>query len=163
MSFEKLLVTREAILHLRSQPSYTDFMKKWQIEVYFRLRSSKIISAFDSGASSTDKQAEGQDVSLFLNASRSLISCIESCWQIDVHLHCLSHRFWKLTSDLIGKYRSWLENTTPASNSDDQDESEGRKSVSTPVPSGEHQQVLMQCLHFYNDVKIIGKKVCGGF
>ncbi|CAG8780067.1 42702_t:CDS:2, partial [Gigaspora margarita] len=45
---------------------------------------------------------------LKLPASKSIIFAIERCWADDVFVYGLSHRFWKLTLQLIQRYKNWL-------------------------------------------------------
>lgn len=181
MSFENRLLAlsesgetdQDPISLLRSHSEYQSFMKKWQIEVYFRLVSSKILSSFDSESAvttATDSSVPEavKDDDLILPASISLLKCIHSCWKDDIHLCTLSHRMWKLTSDLISKYRSWLEKTLPpapeaeqAPEEDGSGDSRRSSSAAPPSTNGDmHQQVLMNCLSAYNDARVLDQKVC---
>ncbi|RIB23229.1 hypothetical protein C2G38_2171963 [Gigaspora rosea] len=45
---------------------------------------------------------------LKLPASKLIIFAIERCWADDVFVYGLSHRFWKLTLQLIQRYKNWL-------------------------------------------------------
>lgn len=38
----------------------------------------------------------------------TLIDCIQTCWKQGVFLHSLSHRFWKLTLQILSRYITWL-------------------------------------------------------
>ncbi|CAG8777326.1 1396_t:CDS:2, partial [Acaulospora morrowiae] len=45
---------------------------------------------------------------LILPASRSVFLAIERCWADDVFIYGLSHRFWKLSLQLVQRYKNWL-------------------------------------------------------
>jgi len=44
-------------------------------------------------------------------------AAIASCWSAQVYIPELSHRFWKLTLQLISRYKSWLDGSVPPTES----------------------------------------------
>lgn len=49
--FESLCSTVADIHRLRSSPAYIDFMKKWQLPVYFQLRFKEIATKYEESLS----------------------------------------------------------------------------------------------------------------
>lgn len=113
--FEDFCGSEKTLINLRQHPSYQTFMKKWQLPVYFQLRFKQIASrcedVFQSESSLTVDSRKGAD-SLVLSASQSIDQAIKTCWSKHVFVFQLSHRFWRLTLQLIQRYKSWLETTT---------------------------------------------------
>ncbi|CAG8499793.1 2025_t:CDS:10 [Diversispora eburnea] len=111
---ESMCTSRKSLLFLRNHPSYVEFMKRWQLPVYFQLRfkeiSSQVEEVLNSGLEfPVDGFIDSQDPkSLILLASKSIFSAIERCWADDVFIYGLSHRFWKLTLQLVQRYKNWL-------------------------------------------------------
>jgi hypothetical protein len=44
-----------------------------------------------------------------LQSTLLLWQLIHRCWDRDIYLQPLCHRFWKLTLQLIARYSTWLE------------------------------------------------------
>ena len=51
----------------------------------------------------------GNSEGFHTNAAQSAYSCIQRCWQNDVLLLPLCHRFWKLTLQILARLTSWVE------------------------------------------------------
>ena len=45
---------------------------------------------------------------LYLGMSQALWHSIQQCWQPSVYVAALTHRFFKLTLQLIARYATWL-------------------------------------------------------
>lgn len=109
---ENMCTSRKSLLYLRNHTSYVDFMKRWQLPVYFQLRFKEISSQVENALiTAIDIQVDSDNdlqSTLKLPASKSIIFAIERCWADDVFVYGLSHRFWKLTLQLIQRYKNWL-------------------------------------------------------
>ena len=46
---------------------------------------------------------------LYLTVSQTLWTEVRHCWRSDVYLAALSHRFWKLSLQLLSRYCFWLD------------------------------------------------------
>jgi len=51
---------------------------------------------------------EQSDPSFVLQCSVQLWQSLQRCWDSDVYLLPLCHRFWKLTLQLVSRYATWL-------------------------------------------------------
>lgn len=107
---EGLCSSKSAISAFRSQPAYTDFMKQWNLGVYFTLRFQEIAGALDGALSATTLQRPDTTRSsgLVLSASEALLGCLQKCWQDDVFVLSLSDKFLGLTLQLLARYSTWL-------------------------------------------------------
>ncbi|GAN06528.1 conserved oligomeric Golgi complex subunit 2 [Mucor ambiguus] len=105
---EGLCNFKRSLLFLRNHPTYAEFMKKWQLLVYFQLRFREIIKdveqVLNDPISSVAVEAN-QEISLY--GGRVVLKAISKCWSDQIFLYGLSHRFWKLTLQLIKRYNGW--------------------------------------------------------
>ncbi|KAI8375844.1 oligomeric golgi complex component, COG2-domain-containing protein [Blakeslea trispora] len=107
---EGLCSSRRSLLSLRNHPIYLEFMKKWQLPVYFQLRFREIIKDIEPFLSDFQQsltQHKTKDSVCFMG-TKAVIEAIERCWSDQVFLYALSHRFWKLTLQLIKRYHTWV-------------------------------------------------------
>ncbi|CAG8680100.1 4961_t:CDS:10, partial [Dentiscutata erythropus] len=70
--------------------------------------SSQVESTLISAIGIPVDSANDLQSTLKLPASKSLVFAIERCWADDVFVYGLSHRFWKLTLQLIQRYKNWV-------------------------------------------------------
>ncbi|CAN8076953.1 unnamed protein product [Agarophyton chilense] len=109
---------------LRSSRATVDFWKHWNLPVYFQLRFQEITSRFDQHlnmgpVSCTTSPLEVGDwnslTSKLLHIecyqatpSASLVACLERCWSEDVFHTALTHRFLRLSLQLLARYCTWV-------------------------------------------------------
>ncbi|XP_046848416.1 conserved oligomeric Golgi complex subunit 2-like [Xenia sp. Carnegie-2017] len=106
--FEKYCRSKENILKLRSHPSYVSFISRWSLPIYFQIRFKEIAGSFESSMlnqCSVNQEENG----LCINVIQEFWKSFERCWDEKVFLFALSHRFWKLTLQLISRLAEWLK------------------------------------------------------
>ncbi|KAL7308698.1 hypothetical protein PS15m_011868 [Mucor circinelloides] len=117
---EGLCNSKRSLLFLRNHPTYAEFMKKWQLLVYFQLRFREIIKdvehVLNDLKSSVAVEAH-QEIRLY--AGRVILKAINQCWSDQIFLYGLSHRFWKLTLQLIKRYNGWAIEVINANKAND--------------------------------------------
>lgn len=45
--------------------------------------------------------------------AQGVIEAVRTCWREDVYLDELGHRFWRLTLQIICRYKNWLDDALP--------------------------------------------------
>ncbi|XP_076897893.1 conserved oligomeric Golgi complex subunit 2-like [Bidens hawaiensis] len=103
--------SRSAVSSFRAETVYADFMKQWNIGVYFSLRFQEIAGSLDSalvGSGLTPIQKSSSEHGLTLKQSLTLLECLRSCWKEDVLVISISDKFLRLTLQLISRYANWL-------------------------------------------------------
>lgn len=45
--------------------------------------------------------------------AQGVIEAVRTCWRDDVYLDELGHRFWRLTLQVIFRYKNWLDDALP--------------------------------------------------
>lgn len=107
--------SQAAVAKFRSETVYIEFMKQWNVGVYFSLRFQEIAGALDSAlmvtiltpiqsSPSDSKRSEN----LSLRQSIALLGCMRSCWSEDIFVLSCSDKFLRLTLQLISRYSHWL-------------------------------------------------------
>eukprot|EP00106_Octopus_bimaculoides_P001032 XP_014768474.1 PREDICTED: conserved oligomeric Golgi complex subunit 2-like [Octopus bimaculoides] len=106
--FEQQCGSQASVRRLREHSSYQVFMSRWSLPVYFQIRFQEIAGAFENSLlSGLNNAPDGSD--MYLHASFHLWESICHCWQPDVYLPTLMHRFLKLNLQLLSRYSSWIE------------------------------------------------------
>ncbi|XP_019708156.1 conserved oligomeric Golgi complex subunit 2 isoform X2 [Elaeis guineensis] len=125
--------SRSAVAKFRSEAVYVDFMKQWNVGVYFSLRFQEIAGALDSALMvTTITPAEnlhgnqGKYQKLALKQSVALLESLRSCWSDDVLVFSFSDKFLRLSLQLISRYSTWLSSGLAAR------KARGANSNSTP-------------------------------
>ncbi|KAL1447642.1 hypothetical protein MTO96_028447 [Rhipicephalus appendiculatus] len=98
---------------LRAQPCYVHFMAKWNLAIYFQIRFQDIACQLESAITQPSQRSKGDEFLLLCH--EALWDALRRCWDEDVFLAPLSHRFWKLTLQLLARHRGWLQQYTARS------------------------------------------------
>lgn len=117
---------------MRSHPTYTAFERRWQLPVYFQLRWKEIVGKLEDTLNIAPRISIGtppystevyncSDVNTLADVdtqrgspqAQGVIEAIRTCWRDDVYLDELGHRFWRLTLQIIFRYKSWLDDALP--------------------------------------------------
>ncbi|CAH1791000.1 unnamed protein product [Owenia fusiformis] len=106
--FERQCGSQASVKRLRAHPSFSTFMTKWSLPVYFQIRFQDIAGSFEL-ALETGLNNAAEDSKYHLHATDVLATCLRKCWQNDVFLIPLCHRFWKLTLQHLSRYATWIE------------------------------------------------------
>ncbi|PKU79464.1 conserved oligomeric Golgi complex subunit 2 isoform X1 [Dendrobium catenatum] len=107
--------SKSAVSKFRLQAVYVDFMRQWNIGVYFSLRFQEIAGALDStlmAASVTPVDNlysnQGKFQILTLKQSVMLLESLRLCWSEDVLVISCSDKFLRLSLQLLSRYSTWL-------------------------------------------------------
>ncbi|KAA8542136.1 hypothetical protein F0562_023288 [Nyssa sinensis] len=101
--------SRSAVSKFRAEVVYFEFMKQWNMGVYFSLRFQEIAGALDSALMVTGLvPIQGNSQDLTLKQSVSLLECLRSCWKDDVLVLSCSDKFLRLSLQLLSRYTHWL-------------------------------------------------------
>ncbi|KAL5268859.1 hypothetical protein ACHWQZ_G002633 [Mnemiopsis leidyi] len=123
--FEKQCQYKERVANLRQHPSYKNFIAKWSLPIYFQIRLQEIAGSFEHQLlspftynSERDDDSAGdkhRDAKYELPVTEMLELCIRRCWDDDVILRPLTHRFFKLTLQLLRRYAVWMSDIPTSS------------------------------------------------
>ncbi|XP_064402845.1 conserved oligomeric Golgi complex subunit 2-like isoform X2 [Halichondria panicea] len=109
-SFEKHCSTESSIKRLRAHPTYNSFMAKWSLPVYFQIRFQDIAGSVESSLSFPLVRAEASEDHPFqLEVFGRVWLAWQQCWSPDVLIPALTHRFWKLSLQVLMRTAVWLE------------------------------------------------------
>ncbi|KAH0941818.1 hypothetical protein HID58_001455 [Brassica napus] len=110
--------SRTAVTKFRTEAVYIEFMKQWNVGVYFSLRFQEIAGALDSALTSPslvfiqdsdlDKRSSPN---LILRQSATLLESLRSCWEEDVLVFSAADKFLRLTLQLLSRYCVWVSSS----------------------------------------------------
>ncbi|KZO95535.1 COG complex component [Calocera viscosa TUFC12733] len=112
-SLETLAPSLTSVLTLRSHASRKAFDRRWQLPVYFQLRWKEIVASLEDVLSGNAVAGENWDGFKSPQAD-AVWKALERCWSEDVFVLELGERFWRLTLQILSRYRSWLAESVPA-------------------------------------------------
>lgn len=108
--------TMEALNTLKENPQYKDFLKKWNLPVYYQIRFQEIAGAVETALTEPASLAlrSGTLDSLMqqefsLHATFAIWNNLQKIWANDVYLHQLFHKFWKFSLQMCARYQTWAQ------------------------------------------------------
>lgn len=101
--FELLCGSRRSVERLRGHAAYIAFNRRWSLPVYFQLRFQEIAGAAEGLFSEPLAECSIHSKPWRLTVGNAVIALIERCWTADVYLPGLTHRFWKLTLQILSR------------------------------------------------------------
>lgn len=95
---------------MRRHNLYHEFDRRWQLPVYFQLRWKEIVVSLEEAFSevSVEPSVMKAETDFLLGQTVSLWRAVTMCWSPEVLIPELSHRFWRLTLQLLNRYATWL-------------------------------------------------------
>lgn len=123
---------------MTAHPTFLAFERRWQLPVYFQLRWKDIVTRLEDGLSTSKLEPESSlkkslsalrpefgmlvltmmmriaEITPFtMSSSAAVWSAITTCWDRNVYVPQLAHRFWKLMLQTISRYRTWIQSGLP--------------------------------------------------
>ncbi|GAA5969864.1 hypothetical protein JCM11641_008068 [Rhodosporidiobolus odoratus] len=109
---ETLCPTLAHLDSLRSHPTYIALFKRFQLPVYFQLRFKEAVGAVERALEVGSASGGGKD-GWVMSESEAVYKALRRCWDDDVWLEELAGRFWRLSLQIISRYRTWLNDQVP--------------------------------------------------
>ncbi|GKV09200.1 hypothetical protein SLEP1_g20741 [Rubroshorea leprosula] len=150
-----------AVVKFRAEPVYVEFMKQWNIGVYFSLRFQEIAGSLDSALTlpslvpvhSSHSDENSQD--LTLKQSITLLESLRSCWTEDVLLISCSDKFLRLSLQLLSRYASWLSFGLAARKKGSASSNAGCEWAISASPD--------DFVYIIHDINWLAKEICGDY
>ncbi|WJX94495.1 Conserved oligomeric Golgi complex subunit 2 [Trifolium repens] len=154
--------SRSAVAKFRSEAVYTEFMKQWNLGVYFSLRFQEIAGSLDSALTTSSlvpvqsldpSEANYQD--LTLKQSVTLLESLRLCWREDVLVLSCSDKFLRLSLQLLSRYSNWLSSGLTA-----------RKNHNTSTGTGREwavSAVIDDFIFVIHDIRCLEEHVRGDY
>ncbi|KAJ4794704.1 Conserved oligomeric Golgi complex subunit 2 [Rhynchospora pubera] len=145
--------TKAAVVRFRSETVYADFMRQWNVGVYFSLRFQEIAGTLDSSLTGPIKPIESraETQKLLLKQSIQLLESLKTCWSDDVLVFSHCDKFLRLSLQLLSRYSTWLSTGLAArrAHSGDAD-----WAISAPVED---------FVYVFHDVSVLISELSGNF
>jgi hypothetical protein len=104
------ILSKTSEQNLKNSKAYQEFSSRWDLVVYYQIRFQEISSSIENIIVNQPFTLIDDPNSLYKTVIASTIfQSIDRCWQKNVFLEPLSHRFWKLTLQCIVRFRVWIE------------------------------------------------------
>lgn len=129
--FEGLCGSQASVKRLRDHPTYHTFINKWSLPVYFQIRFQEIAGGFESSLFTAFNKAPAGSA-YHLHSTHELWTCLQTCWDKEVYLVPLGHRFWKLNIQMLARYATWLDEAYKEQITDRSENTQEHKSKSGP-------------------------------
>ncbi|GAU44978.1 hypothetical protein TSUD_184790 [Trifolium subterraneum] len=154
--------SRSAVAKFRSEATYSEFMKQWNLGVYFSLRFQEIAGSLDSVLTTSSLvpiqsldpgEANYQD--LTLKQSVTLLESLRLCWREDVLVLSCSDKFLRLSLQLLSRYSNWLSSGLTA-----------RKNHNTSTGTGREwavSAVIDDFIFVIHDIRCLEEHVRGDY
>ncbi|KAJ0239732.1 Conserved oligomeric Golgi complex subunit 2 [Hirschfeldia incana] len=153
--------SRSAVTKFRTEAVYIEFMKQWNVGVYFSLRFQEIAGALDSALASPslvfiqdsdlDKRSSPN---LMLRQSATLLESLRSCWKEDVLVFSAADKFLRLTLQLLSRYYNWVSSSLHT-----------RRGNASPSPGCDWavSATTEDFVYVIHDVNYLVSEVCGDY
>lgn len=114
---------------LKQHPTYTAFQKRWQLPVYFQMRYREIVSRLEArlAAASGSSASSVSTAPPLLDASAAVLDAFVLPWLEHCHLPELAARQWRLSLQVLSRYKTWLDSELPSDFNTRQDGRRGEK------------------------------------
>ncbi|CAG9565223.1 unnamed protein product [Danaus chrysippus] len=89
---EEYCSTKEMIKLLHETPEYKSFLRRWNLPVYFQIRFQEV----------------AENDGFILLETYNCWKALQDCWSDGIYIEALSHKFWKLSLQLISRYATWI-------------------------------------------------------
>ncbi|EIW83330.1 COG complex component [Coniophora puteana RWD-64-598 SS2] len=113
-SLEFLAPSTHAVESMRVHPVYATFERRWQLPIYFQLRWKEIVPKVeDALAPFTNSGLKHERGQFITTQSNAVWTAITSCWSAQIYIPELGFRFWRLTLQLLSRYKTWVKKNAP--------------------------------------------------
>ncbi|KAJ7070166.1 COG complex component [Mycena amicta] len=112
-SLEFLAPSAHAVETMRAHHIHVAFERRWQLPVYFQMRWKEIVGKMEEALVNPRVElSPANDKDSFVSVQAAAVwVAITACWSAEVFIPELSHRFWRLTLQLVSRYKTWLGNS----------------------------------------------------
>ncbi|KAL5750742.1 hypothetical protein ACOSP7_025345 [Xanthoceras sorbifolium] len=154
--------SRSAVAKFRAEAVYVEFLKQWNVGVYFSLRFQEIAGALDSALIAASlvpiqnsHSDEGKSPVLTLKQSATLLECLRSCWREDVFVLSCSDKFLRLSLQLLSRYSNWLSSGLAARKVGNSGSNPGNEWAISAAPD--------DFIYILHDTNCLASEVCGDY
>ncbi|XP_039278291.1 conserved oligomeric Golgi complex subunit 2 [Nilaparvata lugens] len=100
----------ETVHLLKNHASYSSFMHRWNLPVYFQIRFQEIAGKLEYVIDENEsdlRKPKNKDSCFQLTVTETAWECLQQCWAEKVFIPQLAHRFWKLSLQVLARYYVW--------------------------------------------------------
>ncbi|KAG6895375.1 hypothetical protein C0992_001582 [Termitomyces sp. T32_za158] len=110
-SLEYLAPSVHSIMAMRAHPIYIAFQQRWQLPVYFQMRWKEIVGGLEESLSVARIEPSKDKTNFATSQAKAVWVAIAACWSAEIFVADLCHKFWRLTLQILSRYKAWLNQT----------------------------------------------------
>ncbi|CAG5107799.1 Similar to COG2: Conserved oligomeric Golgi complex subunit 2 (Homo sapiens) [Cotesia congregata] len=153
------------LAQLKCHPLFIQFIKKWNLPVYFQIRFQEIAGSVEQVLCHHVSQGsikinvtnlDPTDTDTFsLYGSETTWDCLMKTWSEGIFISQLLHQFWKLNLQILSRYRTWISDALKQSWIKEPRPVAMNSNIINPEPPNRLE--FLVCL--YTDLEKISKKL----
>nr|CAH0108522.1 unnamed protein product [Daphnia galeata] len=90
---------------LKNDSKFHSLMSRWNLPVYFQMRFQELAGALETSLTTPFCEFEVNESRFNYKTTEILLNGLVSCYDPDIYLSPLAHRFWKLSLQMIARYK----------------------------------------------------------
>lgn len=118
--FLSLAPSPESKRAMLDHPNWANFKRRWQLPVYFQMRFREVVGQLEAslndgvgGRNLAGIAKNGSGETRCMTATDAFLKAIERVWSDGVHIHELSAREWRVTLQILSRFKTWVEEQSP--------------------------------------------------
>ncbi|TKY89860.1 hypothetical protein EX895_001157 [Sporisorium graminicola] len=105
--FLSLAPSPQSRVAMQEHPNWLAFNRRWQLPVYFQMRFREVVTRLEAEFVDGTRKVKGEEG--WMMATGAVVTAVERVWSEGVHIHELSAREWRVTLQLLSRYKTWVE------------------------------------------------------
>lgn len=142
---EKYCTSEEMIKSLKETIEFKSFQRRWNLPVYFQIRFQEIAGSYEASLQKVPT-LENNDGFVFRETHKCW-RALQECWSDGIYIEALTHKFWKLSLQLLSRYATWINSYC------------AQKTPYKSEPTVLNKVLLENCVHMYVDIQALRQKL----
>nr|CAG4634692.1 EOG090X03KZ [Alona affinis] len=151
---------------LRKDPNYQSLIVRWNLPVYFQMRFQELAGSLETSLNKSFSEIGDPNKTAHFHSTEVLLSVLMSCFSPDIYLQPLSHRFLRLSLQMMARYQKksldiLIEQTKRCEASSLAHSNSSAKLVDLEVFAAAHPTILTleQLVMWHKDIRLILKEL----
>lgn len=106
---EEYCITDTSVSNLRNLKSYQNFLHYWNLPVYYTLRFQELGGRLEKIIHTCKYNVTQDSADWKLGVSEEVWWCLLRCWDDDIFIRQLAHRFWKFNLQVLARFQVWIQ------------------------------------------------------
>lgn len=90
---------------VKNDPMFYSLMRRWNLPVYFQMRFQELAGTLEKSLITPFNESSAEKSRSNFQTTEVLLNALVSCFDPNIYLPPLAHRFWKLSLQMIARYK----------------------------------------------------------